>query len=321
MKIKHKDVKEEHQEISISLSQWHKEYFPKKKYLNYEFYDVPEIFDLYEIDDTTGALTYIRSDFASQIFPRVRENPNKFIYKQHNPEYLNKYLMPNKASYIGVSFFKRIKARIQQMISPGQNQGSVPFSSFEKWTLFLMSFIAVLTIIGPPILDSYLNRVEIVAIERGISKWDTSKYIESRFLVYNNGRNTARNVKIHIQILKGDYINFYPEIFKLIKSDATTIEHDTITKQDTTDCECEVQNLIYECEEFVAGQKVQVYISSDFSAFLKSNELDTLIINQTIRTKDAKAGPFITQIWHSEGKGEIISPDTMSLKNYSRTSF
>jgi hypothetical protein len=94
MRVKHKDAKKEHSSMSMSLSHWQKKYYPNKKYLNYEFYDVPDIFDLFEINETNGNLTYIISDFSNVIFPKVRENPTKFVYKEHDPKYLDEYLMP-----------------------------------------------------------------------------------------------------------------------------------------------------------------------------------------------------------------------------------
>lgn len=96
MRVKHKDAEKNNSNPSMSLSHWQKEYFPNKKYLNYEFYDVKEIYDLYSIDQTNGNLTYITSDFAYAIFPKVRENPNEFVYKEHDPKYLDEYLMPKR---------------------------------------------------------------------------------------------------------------------------------------------------------------------------------------------------------------------------------
>ena len=132
MKVKHKDDKKGLGWTSMALSHWYKHYYPNKKYLNYEFYDVPEIFDLYEVDELTGNLTYIRSDFASQIFPKVRENPKKFVYKEHDPKYLDEYLMPRKIDYSGLSFLKRLSKRIEQIIRPKKNPNKIPFSRSES---------------------------------------------------------------------------------------------------------------------------------------------------------------------------------------------
>ena len=109
MRVKHKDSEKNNSNPSMALSHWQKEYYPNKKYLNYEFYDVLDIFDLYEIDQTNGKLTYVTSDFAHAIFPKVRENPKMFVYKEHDPKYLDEYLMPRNISYSGLSFFGRIK--------------------------------------------------------------------------------------------------------------------------------------------------------------------------------------------------------------------
>ena len=136
MRVKHKNAEKNNSNPSMSLSHWQKEYYPNKKYLNYEFYDVKEIYDLYSIDQTNGNLTYITSDFAHA----------KFVYKEHDPKYLDEYLMPKKVDYLGVSFFKRIKAKIQQIISPSQNPNTIPFSRFEKWSLVLMALAVIVPI-------------------------------------------------------------------------------------------------------------------------------------------------------------------------------
>jgi hypothetical protein len=146
MRVKHKDGQKSNSDPSMSLSHWQKHYYPNKKYLNYEFYDVKEIYDLYSIDQTNGNLTYVMSDFAHAIFPKVRENPTKFVYKEHDQKYLDEYLMPKRVDYLGVSFFKRIKAKIQQIISPSQNPNTIPFSRFEKWSLILMALAVIVPI-------------------------------------------------------------------------------------------------------------------------------------------------------------------------------
>jgi hypothetical protein len=108
MRVKHKSAENNNSDASMPLFNWQKEYCTNKKYLNYEFYDVPEIFDLYEIDQTNGNLTYLTSDFANVIFPKVRENPTEFVYKEHNPKYLDEHLMPVNISYSGLPFFSHI---------------------------------------------------------------------------------------------------------------------------------------------------------------------------------------------------------------------
>lgn len=109
MRVKHKDAKKSNSDTSMSLSHWQKTYFPHKKYLNYEFYDVPEIFDLFEIDENTGKLTYVKSGFASEIKNLVKKYPRKYVDKQHDSKYLDEYLMPKNVDYSGLSFLKRPK--------------------------------------------------------------------------------------------------------------------------------------------------------------------------------------------------------------------
>lgn len=134
MRVKHKDAKKEHSSMSMSLSHWQKEYYPNKKYLNYEFYDVPDIFDLYEINETNGNLTYITSDFSNVIFPKVRENPRKFVYKEHNPKYLDEYLMPINNSYSGLSFFDRVKKIWKSIPKPKMIYERITNSTISKFT-------------------------------------------------------------------------------------------------------------------------------------------------------------------------------------------
>lgn len=149
MRVKHKNSEKNNSNPSMSLSHWQKEYYPNKKYLNYEFYDVPDIFDLYKIDQTNGNLTYVMSDFAHSIFPKVRENPKEFVYKEHDPKYLDEYLMPISYSYVGLSFFKRILKRLKQIIIPSQNPNTIPFSRFERISIIMGISAIIIAIIVP----------------------------------------------------------------------------------------------------------------------------------------------------------------------------
>ena len=147
MRVKHKDTKKEHLKMSMALSHWQKEYYPNKKYLNYEFYDVPDIFDLYEIDETNGKLTYVTSDFAHVIFPKVRENSQKFVYKEHNQKYLDEYLMPRNISYSGLSFLNRIKRFINKIPTIKDIRQNIINSTTSK-LLGNFIFWLLVTIIG-----------------------------------------------------------------------------------------------------------------------------------------------------------------------------
>ena len=157
MRIKHKDSKKEHIRTSIPLFTWHKEYYANKKYLNYEFYDVPEIFDLYEINEKNGETNYLMSDFANVIFPKVKENPKKFVYKTHDPKYLDEYLMPRKIDYSNLSFGKRILKRITQIIRPKSNPNKIPFNRFERMSI-VIGVLAIVATITVPIILFFLER-------------------------------------------------------------------------------------------------------------------------------------------------------------------
>ena len=122
MRVKHKDSRKEDVNMSMSLSHWHKEYLPNKKYLNYDFYDVPEIFDLYEIDQRSGSLTYVKSGFGSEIKPIVRQNPLEYVDKAHDQKYLDEYLMPRKSyqsGFLRKSWYSlpKLKTGIEKIIN------------------------------------------------------------------------------------------------------------------------------------------------------------------------------------------------------------
>lgn len=134
MRVKHKNAEKNNSNPSMALSHWQEEYYPNKKYLNYEFYDVKEIYDLYSIDQTNGKLTYLTSDFAHAIFPKVRENPTKFVYKEHDSKYLDEYLMPIIISYSGLSFFDRVKKMWNNIPKPKTIYESIINSKISRVT-------------------------------------------------------------------------------------------------------------------------------------------------------------------------------------------
>ena len=70
-----------------------------------------------------------------------------------------------------------------------------------------------------PAVLKYFSRVEIYAAQLGISKHPDEDFIRHSFLIRNSGTNTAKNVELHLGILKGDKVRFIPEIFELVRSD------------------------------------------------------------------------------------------------------
>lgn len=164
MRVKHKNSEKNNSNPSMSLSHWQKEYYPNKKYLNYEFYDVKEIYDLYSIDQTNGNLTYVTSDFAHAIFPKVRGNPTKFVYKEHDPKYLDEYLMPRNTNYSDLSSFGRFKKILNNIPRLKTIYESITNSTISKLTSNIITgvIIGVLILIiwalyGTQIID-FLKR-------------------------------------------------------------------------------------------------------------------------------------------------------------------
>jgi len=131
MRIKHKDSEKHSSDPSVALEHWHNIYSENNKYLNYEFYDVPNIVDIYEIDKETGNTVFLKSSFEWFAKRMVEDNPQKIIYKPLAENRLDEYLMPKKTDYLGISFFKRILTRIKQIIKPKKNPTKIPFSRSE----------------------------------------------------------------------------------------------------------------------------------------------------------------------------------------------
>ncbi len=153
MRVKHKNSEKGVGVTSMALCHWHEHYLPNKKYLNYEFYDVPDIFDLFEINKETGKDDiYIRTDFKSTLAHLVNENPFKYVLKEVDPNRLDEYLMPKKIDYSGVSFFKRLLIRIKQIIKPKKNPNKIPFNRYESITIKTGILAIIIAIIIPIIL-------------------------------------------------------------------------------------------------------------------------------------------------------------------------
>ena len=168
----------------------------------------------------------------------------------------------------------------------------------------ILSVLAILISLGQliftiPIVLRYFDRVEIQATELGLSKPTDKNYIQSSFLIRNNGKNTAENVELHLRILKGDNVLFIPEVFRLSKDD----KKNGIAK-----------NLIYKCDELVPGENVRIYVYSDFDNYLRINSIDTLIYEKTVAKPEFDYGPYMTNLKHSKGKVIINSPDSLTLK-------
>lgn len=80
------------------------------------------------------------------------ENSQKFVYKKHDPKYLDEYLMPIKIDYLGSSFLKRLSKRIEQIIKPKKNPNTIPFTRAEsmqiKIGIWSIAITAILFVIG-----------------------------------------------------------------------------------------------------------------------------------------------------------------------------
>ncbi|MEP0263408.1 hypothetical protein [Dokdonia sp.] len=115
----------------------------------------------------------------------------------------------------------------------------------------------------------------------------------------NTGNNTAENVELHIRILKDDKIMFVPDIFNHVKGENK---------------EGLAGNLFYKCDKIVPGERVRIYVFSNYKNYLKTHNLDTLIYNKRIDVHKPAYGPNIINLKHSLGKVEIQRQNSILLR-------
>jgi hypothetical protein len=116
--------------------------------MNYEILTKPDLVDVFEINHSNGKLKFLATidrSFANNKYLKKEKatDIDKYTIKDADLSKFDEYYRLKNQSEL--SFFKRIKAKIQQIISPSQNPNTIPFSRFEKWSLILM----VLAVIVP----------------------------------------------------------------------------------------------------------------------------------------------------------------------------
>lgn len=167
----------------------------------------------------------------------------------------------------------------------------------------ILSILAILISLGQliftvPVVLKYFDKVELKAVEFDIEKPIDGDYVRTSFMIINTGDNTAKNVELHLRVLKNDKILFVPEVFSLSKDD----RKGGIAR-----------NLIFKCEELVPGEKVRFFVHSDFTEYLKTNSIDTLYYNQSVNRPELSYGPSITVLKHSLGKVLLERPNDLTL--------
>lgn len=171
----------------------------------------------------------------------------------------------------------------------------------RKWNLpFVISVLINfgLLFFSIPTVLRYFDKVELKAVQLNIEKPINDNYVRSSFMILNTGDNTAKNVELHLRVLKNDRVLFVPEVFNLSKDD---------TKGGIA------RNLIFNCHEIVPGEKVLFFIHSDFNEYLETNSIDTLYFNIPIPKPDLSYGPYITTLKHSLGKVLVEEPINLTL--------
>ncbi len=181
---------------------------------------------------------------------------------------------------------KKKKKNKSQKLGTSINKLNLPL----VLSIFAIMISFVQLIFTLPIVLKYFEQVELRAIEYNISKPIDDDYVRSSFMIINTGNNTARNVELHLRVLKNDKILFIPEIFNLTKDD---IKNGI------------ARNLIFKCDELVPGEKVRFFIHSNFQEYLETNSLDTLYYNKSITRPKLSYGPYITTLKHSLGKVQL----------------
>ena len=167
----------------------------------------------------------------------------------------------------------------------------------------VLSIIAILIslvqlVFDNPYFSKFINKIEISASELGIAKHKNEDYLKSSFLIRNNGKNTAKNVELHLRILRDDNVTIEPELFFLKKDD----NKGGIAK-----------NLIYKCDELVPGEIVRIDVYSDYSNYLKINSIDTLFFNEKAAKPKTPYGPYLKSLKHSQKVVRIRRLDSLNL--------
>jgi hypothetical protein len=150
MKIVLKGQSKEGRTVSVPLEVWHNEYRENDKYLHYDFFDVPEIVDLYKVNPETGIPEFERCTFEYTADTIINSDFRNYVKKPHDKSRLDQFLMPVK-SFEG-SFFRRILKRIKQRIVPRSNPNKIPFSRFESKTIKIGLITIIVSIVIPIIL-------------------------------------------------------------------------------------------------------------------------------------------------------------------------
>ncbi|OOV25767.1 hypothetical protein BXU11_13920 [Flavobacterium sp. LM5] len=161
MRIKHKYSEKHTSDPSVALEHWHENYYPNKKYLNYEFYDVPKIVDLYEINIQNSEPIFLKSTFEYFAKQMIQSEPHKYIYKPLAENRLDEHLMPTNK--LNQSFLFRFENISKSLPTPKEIVQKIINSTISKWSfkafgiLFTIIFLPIVSLI---IWDLY--RVELI---------------------------------------------------------------------------------------------------------------------------------------------------------------
>eukprot|EP00481_Brizalina_sp_1-RS-2013_P002805 TRINITY_DN7461_c0_g1_i1.p1 TRINITY_DN7461_c0_g1~~TRINITY_DN7461_c0_g1_i1.p1 ORF type:complete len:116 (-),score=11.76 TRINITY_DN7461_c0_g1_i1:172-519(-) len=71
----------------------------------------------------------------------------------------------------------------------------------------ILPILAILISLGQliftvPVVLRYFDKVELKAVEFDIEKPINDNYVRSSFMIMNTGDNTAKNVELHLRVLK-----------------------------------------------------------------------------------------------------------------------
>jgi hypothetical protein len=152
-----------------------------------------------------------------------------------------------------------------------------------------LSIIAILiSIFSLPMVNKYFDKAKIEIIDLGITKFKNKDLIRKEYLLVNNSGNTAKNIKLRFKILQGDWVWFQKKGF--FNKIATDSIGGAIAKE-----------YIYETDQFASNQSIYIKIYSSYSEYKKTNNLDSLVLNEPFLKPDTYYGPYIAEVIHSDG--------------------
>lgn len=140
--------------ISATYYYWKTKILKTHTETNWIIETKPELVDVYKINHDNGKLKFVETidkRLSERYFKKDSITaPDEYTLKQTDLSRFDEfYRLKNQSE---LSFFKRIKAKVEQIIKPNQKPNKIPFSRFERITIIIGISAIAIAIIIPVIL-------------------------------------------------------------------------------------------------------------------------------------------------------------------------